>query len=399
MPLPSTPHKPQSPFDRQAQSSQAELDDLEAATIATSSSTIVSTSTEVRKQTKNARSIRASLEANGMWYNTAGRLESYPAFKDHIMGIIDSQRGSSLRAESNKVIQEDMEENELSNEATYFHCLVEQVIKTGRSVNSGSKTADGTIHWNWKRFKDDGMSEPQKDQKMARGFLPGQLTDTAKVEIGLTDPKPDWVFGMTMTTKFAAGQAPSPEVRDLLELGFGLWHAFFVIEGKGNQQPITVARNQALRDGSALVNARRAFNTLAHDTDFQDPLGPDYDSFCFSCTWDINIAELWVYWYEVESTASPGIFHMHLLGRYVMVGRMTEVAKFRHDVHNILDWGIFTNATKRAETMAKVKAKEAAAAQVFVPNCQTSPQKRQESPRKGRVSPTKRERSPRKRVI
>ena len=82
-----------------------------------------------------------------------------------------------------------------------------------------------------------------------------------------------------------------------------------------------------------------------------------------------------------------------------MVGRMTEVAKFRHDVHNILDWGIFTNATKRAETMAKVKAKEAAAAQVFVPNCQTSPQKRQESPRKGRVSPTKRERSPRKRVI
>ena len=114
------------------------------------------------------------------------------------MGIIDSQRGSTLRPESYTVIQEDMEENELSNEATYFHCLVEQVIKTGRSVNSGRKTANGTTHWNWKRFKDDGMSEPQKDQKMAKGFLPGELTDTAKSEIGLTDPKTDLVFGMTM---------------------------------------------------------------------------------------------------------------------------------------------------------------------------------------------------------
>ena len=192
MPLPSTPQKPQSTFDREAQSSQAELDDLEAATTATLSSTIVST--EVQKQTKNARSIRASLEANGMWYNTAGRLESYPAFKESNMGIIDSRYGSSLRAESYKVIQEDMEENDLSNEATYFHYLVEQVIKTGRSVSNGSKTANGTTHWNWKRFKDHGMSKPQKDQKMARGFLPGQLTNTAKVDIGLTDPKPDWVF-------------------------------------------------------------------------------------------------------------------------------------------------------------------------------------------------------------
>ena len=57
---------------------------------------------------------------------------------------------------------------------------------------------------------------------MARGFLLGQLIDTAKGEIGLTDPKPNWVFGMTMTTKFAAGQAPLLKVRDLLELGFGL---------------------------------------------------------------------------------------------------------------------------------------------------------------------------------
>ena len=44
----------------------------------------------------------------------------------------------------------------------------------------------------------------------------------------------------------------------------------------------------------------------------------------------------------------------------MVVGRMTEVAKFRYDVHTILDWGIFVNAPKRAEIMAKVKGKEAA---------------------------------------
>ena len=52
---------------------------------------------------------------------------------------------------------------------------------------------------------------------------------------------------------------------------------------------------------------------------------------------------------------------IYLLGRYVMVvGRMTEIAKFRYDVHDCLDWGIFNNAPKRAEIMAKVKGKEAA---------------------------------------
>ena len=62
------------------------------------------------------------------------------------MGIINSQRGSTLRAEFYKMIQEDIEENELSNKATYFHYLVEQVIKTGRSVEISSKTANGTTH-------------------------------------------------------------------------------------------------------------------------------------------------------------------------------------------------------------------------------------------------------------
>ena len=64
------------------------------------------------------------------------------------MEIIDSQRSSSLRLESYKMIQDDIEENKLFNEAIYFYYLVEQVIKTGRSINSSSKTANGNIHWN-----------------------------------------------------------------------------------------------------------------------------------------------------------------------------------------------------------------------------------------------------------
>lgn len=138
-------------------------------------------------------------------------------------------------------------------------------------------------------------------------------------------------------------------------------------------------------------------NQMAQDAQFKLPPGPNRSSFCFSCTFDVNIAELWLHWYEAadndnndDDDDNGGVFHMHRVGLYVMLERKDEVSHFRNDIRNILDWGIYKNQKDIGEVMIKIKIKEQAelkqreAAQSVV---NSTPGKSGASPRK---SPTKR---------
>ncbi|KAM0794016.1 hypothetical protein BDR22DRAFT_49340 [Usnea florida] len=213
-------------------------------------------------------------------------------------------------------------------------------------------------HPMWKSFLEAGMADPQQDQNMTKGFLPGKCGKSKEEAIGLSDPKPDWIYGMQPDTKWAPGTAPSQRTRELISLGFKVSHPSFVIEGKGFGGVMDEARNQALRDGSALVNARMAFNDAARDTaSIPRPVGPDFDSYCFSSTWNTEMAELWVHWYQTLTVGEPGLFHMHLLGEF-LTRRYVETSKFRSAVHNILDWMIYVDVPKRKALLPIIKARE-----------------------------------------
>lgn len=282
-----------------------------------------------------------------------------------------------------------MGKNSLANENTLFGKIKDFLIGDSRTVKvSHGKNALDIIETVVRTFEEDEV-QCRRDQKFTKNFLPGSLSDKAKDEIGLTDPKPDFAYGFSVQTRFLPGTAPSIDVRRVLEVCPGMWHTYFVIEGKSAQQPIDVARNQAIRDGSTVVNARFVLNSMAHDLDHQYPLGPDEESICFSCTWDPNFAELWVHWYEVMTEDGLGIWNMHRVGLYMMIGdRKDEVRQFQHDTHNILDWGIFVNRKSAERVMEKIRLKELAQAETGIRN---------NSPKKTRSSPRKRDMSPRKR--
>ena len=110
-------------------------------------------------------------------------------------------------------------------------------------------------------YDDDGLHWIQNN-KFVKNALPGYSKAPEKA-IGLSDPQPDWTFGLK--------QAPNPDpknrrlpskVASLLGVCPSMHHPFLVIETK-SAEGIGPAENQAIRDGSTIVNAPRQLNYIA----------------------------------------------------------------------------------------------------------------------------------------
>ena len=306
------------------------------------------------KQSKNIGNIRQSLADNGMWYDATDSLDGCPEFKEKVFKIFEKERPSRMREESFKRISKYMTENGTKNEATYVEGLVDPVIKSERTVATRKRDAASEVLYISQGFEDDDMVRA-RDVQFGSGFLPGKLPKKTESKLGLTDPKPDYTFGIKRNMYPLPGSAPTDKVKAHIGIAPGMYHPFFVIENKGCEMPIDVARNQAIRDGAAIVNARVHLNAMARDEDWERPKGANMDAIAFSCTWDVNIAELWIHWQE-SLEGGAVLYHMNRLGQYV-TGRQAELVQFRHDVHNILDWGVLINRRKCEEEVERIMNK------------------------------------------
>ena len=309
------------------------------------------------KQTKNIGNIRQSLADNGMWYDATDSLDGCSEFKKMVFNIFEKDRPSRMEEDSFKKITRYMKAHATDNEATYVEGLVDPVIKSERTVASKKRNALGEILLVCRSFEEDEMIRA-RDVQFGKGFLPGKMAKKTENQLGLTDPKPDFTFGMKRNRHPLPGTAPSDKVKAIIGIADGMIHPFFAIENKGCEAPIDVARNQAIRDGACIVNARIHLHALAEDDDWKRPLGADMDAIAFSCTWDVTVSELWIHWHETLEGGAE-IFHMNRLGIYV-TSNQEHLTQFRHDVHNILDWGILVNRRKCEELVHRVmnKAKQ-----------------------------------------
>ena len=288
-----------------------------------------------------------------MWFDATERLDGCPEFKEKVFKIFQKDRPSRMNEDSFKKISRYIKEHATDNEATYMAGLVNPVIKSERTVATKKRDAMGEILFVCQSFEDDEMIRA-KDVEFVKGFLPGKMVKKTENQLGLTDPKPDYTFGIIRNKQPLPGTAPSDKVKAVIGIADGMIHPFFVIESKGCEAPIDVARNQAMRDGACIVNARIYLNSLAEDS-WERPKGADMDAFTFSCTWDVNLSELWIHWHETLDDGA-GLFHMNRLGQYLNLDR-DHLAQFRHDVHNILDWGILTNRRKCDEVVQRIMSK------------------------------------------
>ena len=289
-----------------------------------------------------------------MWFDATDRLDGCTEFKEKVFKIFQKDRPSRMNEDSFKKISGYIKEHATDNEATYVDGLVDPVIKSERTVATKKRDAMGEILFVCQSFEDDEMVRA-RDVQFGKCFLPGKMVKKTENQLGLTDPKPDFTFGIKRNKHHLPGTAPSDKVKAIIGIADGMIHPFFVIENKGCEAPIDVARNQAIRDGACIVNARLHLNSLAENDGWQRPKGADMDAFAFSCTWDVNVSELWIHWHETLDDGA-GLFHMNRLGIYLNVDRQ-HLTQFRHDVHNILDWGILTNRRKCDEVVQRIMSK------------------------------------------
>ena len=309
------------------------------------------------KQAKNIGNIRQSLADNGMWYDATEILDKCAEFKEKVFRIFEKDRPSRMQEDSFKKISSYMKKHATENEATYAEGLVDPVIKSERTVATKKRDATGEILFVCQSFEKDDMTRA-RDVQFGRGFLPGKMAKKTENQLGLSDPMPDYTFGINVNKRPLPGSAPSDKIKTIIGIAKGMVHPFFIIENKGCEVDIDVARNQAIRDGACIVNARAHLNALAEDPEWERPRGADMDAVAFSCTWDTNLSELWIHWHEILEDGAEA-FHMNRLGQYLTSNR-EHLTQFRHDIHKILDWGILTNRRECEEVVRKVinKAKK-----------------------------------------
>ena len=308
-------------------------------------------------------------------------------------------RDSAIRDESLKKIKKWRAENATSNEKTYLAGVVPLVLKDARSVPTNKRTFPDQIKSEVKSFDSDDLHR-REDQLFVKDVLPLRTPKDA-ARLGLTTAKPDFVYGLKPARHPDQSQLLlSLNSKCLKNVAPGLDYPFFTVDGKGCSHSIEAAENQAQRSGATMVAARAGLNdkakgklevampehqnastsaladtaaindataidpssTATHATadtillgpqlyeTNQEDLGPDIESFAFTCSWTPQMAKLHVHWREYRPNGIK-IYHMNCLGIYRM-GVDSDLRAFRSDVHNILDWGI---SAKRRDILKELE--------------------------------------------
>lgn len=289
-----------------------------------------------------------------MWFDVTESLNACLGFKEKVFQIFEKERPSRMEEASYKRISQYMKKHATDNEDSYFEGLVDPVLKSERTVATKKRDAEGEILFVCKSFEEDDMIR-KRNVPFLKGLLPGKMDKRTENKLGLTDPKPDYTFGIRRNDRPLPGTAPNDQVETIIGVAPGMIHPFFVIESKGCEAPIDLARNQAIRAGATIVNARMHLNAIAEDEGQEKLKGADLDAIAFSCTWDVTVSELWIHWHETLDDGK-GLFHMNRLGQY-LTGNQEHLTQFRHDVHNILDWGVLTNKGKCEEAVQEIMIK------------------------------------------
>lgn len=295
-----------------------------------------------------------------MLINDSVAWDACPAdFKIKIKNIVTRDRSSEMANKSKGKIRQLIEENYTQNEATFSGKVIPKVLKESRDVPTRKRSLDDEVVYTAQDYDDDGLHWMQNN-KFIKNALPGYSKATEKA-IGLSDPQPDWTFGLKQGPPDPQNRRLPSKVSSLLGVCPGMHHPFLVIETKSAEEGIGPAENQAIRDGSTIVNARRQLNYMAQERVANIPhqsavsSGPDEHSFAFSCCWNPDLAKIFVNWCQVMPDGTE-VFHMNRMADYLM-SREEELVKLRRDLHNIIDWGVLTNKQATEEVVAKIRAK------------------------------------------
>ncbi|KAL9123535.1 MAG: hypothetical protein Q9217_007038, partial [Psora testacea] len=313
--------------------------------------------------TLSAADMRSLLERNRMFIDNIQATEIGSALIAKAKSILEERRGSDWEKPKAEVAMADIADERKENERTFARNFWRVICNGERQVDQGELTEEGKTkieRWVTHDFKKDHL-RARVERVFAADSLPGispsgdaQWDKLLKKFHRVAKPEPDMSFSVYHTA-FNERQIDLFRLTKSELAGSDAFHTFCIIEFKGLEKPIAEAENQCARAGAAMSKNLRFFNRAvqAQDLPAADPDAitsstepstmsstgvPDMDSFAFSIAITPDMAKTFVNWCLVK----PGKilhWHMHHLRSYLL-NDPDYISKLRHDINNILDWGI-----------------------------------------------------------
>ncbi|KAL8823409.1 MAG: hypothetical protein Q9170_008363 [Blastenia crenularia] len=318
--------------------------------------------------------VRDHLAINGMWFEHAA-YDNHLDLQNKVNGILNATPGMDMTAESAVKIRDFMKAQAVTNENSLLDDLVKLLIKTTKVVPQ-KHDLDGRVKEVMDSLLDkiavdqDLVTEglhPVRDKLYVRGFLPP--TTISNKAVGLSDPKPDTTWGLEIPQYPIPGEGIAllePDVEAMVKVCPEVQHAFCAVEFGSCEKSLEQVENQSIRTGADFVEARRQLNAKAAAAkQAREPQPPspkpsvqqadkgknpescpepssepqaDLESIAFTVSWVPQMAKLHVHWHE-SNIGPTGIWHMTMLNAY-MFCREQSLKEFRHDLGNILSWGV-----------------------------------------------------------
>ncbi|KAL8909957.1 MAG: hypothetical protein Q9171_004723 [Xanthocarpia ochracea] len=287
--------------------------------------------------------VAARLKSYRLFQGDREALKRYPKFQEQLKRIINQKRLSSIDPEDITDFQREWDEYKDKNEDTVLNELLPYFIKKKRTISiqgtDEEKDAHAVVSFSQSGVVAISNREFQRTCVPLRedgSPLEKKILDAMAKEDGMTNPKPDRTFGISLRKDlFPIGFTPPPEIAVWLEVMRGIHHPFFLIEGKSYQGSLLDAQNQACRGGATLVSAARRLLATLNQPDI---VGPDTRTFVFSATLSPGLMDIWVNWAEVPSPGALPNYHMNQLMSKAIADE-EQFGQLRKTLHNILDWG------------------------------------------------------------
>lgn len=278
------------------------------------------------------------------------RLDQRPSLRDAVQQIVGGSRASCMKPESVQAFSKTLSKLQRRNEPTIAERLMPFLVKRDRTVPADEEDDEGSIlpgkeadRSTLRSFELDHL-DWSIDKDFARASVPFPTTETRNPsDFGIKNPKPDITYG------FEPDAFDTQQQKALLtfepELSGGIISPFFVIQWKGFAGSMQTAKDQARRDGAAMVYSRRkAMERIPLTSASHSYL--DLASMAFTCVINTEAAHLHIHWAEEAEGKTDWL--MAVVKRYHLE-EDDNIRDLRRALHNILDWGL-------SERLALVKS-------------------------------------------
>ena len=267
----------------------------------------------------------------------------FPAVKAYVDSIVNRRRNSVLSEEKRTYLLSERFRREATtvNETTFMQDFWSEMFdkyrnpsQRGTPMDPGEQAALSKVRWS-----SDGLGW-RGDERFTTESIPQLAASKAELEKVYAQlpkmqcPQPDHAYGFDSEAFSAREQTLNVSNKEVTGLQpTCLWHIFFVAEWKQSDGDLAVAEIQALRGGSAVVNAMHNFRVRAGEPEHTAAM---YNlDIAFSFTIDPHNGYIWVHWFD----AMESNFHMGKYHKYDIESD-EGLIKLHHDIDNIMDWGL-----------------------------------------------------------